>query len=351
MSAFGFGGINAHVVLRGSGARRPRDQVPPAARPQDCELLIVSADTRASLAADLRDRASRVQCMSLAEATDHAAAAAREPHATCRAVVLAGRTDDLAELLESAARAAEKGETSLDPTGRAFVAETTADKPPAIGFLFPGQAAPSRPSAGLWARRFAISAEIVPEMVVDGTDVVTTDVAQPAIMGAALAGLRVLRAFGLEAEAALGHSLGELGALVWGGVISEADLLPLARARGAAVARHARADGTMLRVEAPEAIVRELIDGLPLVVACLNADCETVVSGPKSALPAFAKRAEASGARYTPLSVSHAFHSSDMAPAREAFARILDDFTFVDAARMVVSTVSGRPLSGADDVR
>jgi enediyne polyketide synthase len=326
VSAFGFGGINAHVVLRGRRAPRSRSRVPPPARPQDCELLILSADARATLARELRARAYKVQGMSLAEVTDFAAAAATEPHLTCRAAVLASRPDELAKLLERASRAAETGETLLDPAGCVFVAETEAGKRPAVGFLFPGQAAPSRPSAGSWAHRFAISADIIPEIAVhQGTDPIATEVAQPAIMGAALAGMRVLRASKLEAQAALGHSLGELAALVWAGVISEADLLPLARARGAAISRYARPGGTMVRVEASEATVRELIDGLPLSVACLNAQCETVVSGAAIGITALAARANSSGIRYSPLSVSHAFHSPDMAPAQKAFARPLDD--------------------------
>src|SRR5262249_30889788 len=115
-----------------------------------------------------------------------------------------------------------------------------------IGFLFPGQAAPVRRGGGLWARRFDGARQLL-DGLPEGGDPVDTTNAQPTIVAASLAALRLARAFGIRASAFCGHSVGELAALAGAGVIDEATLVPLAAARGAIMAAHAEGGGGMLR--------------------------------------------------------------------------------------------------------
>ena len=51
-----------------------------------------------------------------------------------------------------------------------------------------------------------------------------TEVAQPAIVTASLAAMRMLEQLGVTAQVAIGHSLGEITALHWAGVFNEETL-------------------------------------------------------------------------------------------------------------------------------
>ena len=74
---------------------------------------------------------------------------------------------------------------------------------------------------------------------------------QPAVVTASLAGLKVMHEFGVTAEAAIGHSLGEITALHWGKVFDEETLLRIARVRGAGMAELGSPTGAMLAIAAP----------------------------------------------------------------------------------------------------
>jgi len=71
----------------------------------------------------------------------------------------------------------------------------------------------------------------------------------------------------VTAEAAIGHSLGEITALHWAGVLSEEALLRIARVRGAAMADLGSPTGGMLAIAASAGNVQAL----------LNSDAVTIV--------------------------------------------------------------------------
>src|SRR5690606_17679099 len=124
-----------------------------------------------------------------------------------------------------------------------------------ICYLFPGQGSGRGTGGGALRRRFAEVEEIYAKAALPTSgDMVATAVAQPRIVTGSLAGLRVLSMLGVEADVAVGHSLGELSALHWAGVFEEEDLLRLAAQRGRAMTEHS-ASGTMAGVRAaPEAV-------------------------------------------------------------------------------------------------
>src|SRR5690606_27953091 len=180
-------------------------------------------------------------------------------------------------------------------------------------------------------------------------DMVATAVAQPRIVTGSLAGLRVLSMLGVEADVAVGHSLGELSALHWAGVFEEEDLLRLAAQRGRAMTEHS-ASGTMAGVRAAPEAVADLMTGLPVVIAGYNGPNQTVVAGPVDAVEALGRRAADAGLTWTSLAVSHAFHSPLVAPAAEAFGAQLEGESFAPLTRRVISTVTGMELGRDTDV-
>jgi enediyne polyketide synthase len=351
ISGFGFGGINAHVVLERNGAARRAVIVPRPYRAQDAELFVFAASGADALAAQLIEHRRRVDSLSLAELIDLAAACAGTTGAgPFRTAIVAREPGELANKLDRAIGALTAGREEIDSDNGLFVVRRSSR--PRLGFLFPGQAAPSRPHGGLWARRFDWMREVIASIPCSAADdAVDTAIAQPAIAAACLVAWRLLEACGLQASIAVGHSLGELVALAWAGAVAKSDLVRLAATRGALIAAHGGANGGMLRIAAGHEQVRRLIDSLDLAIACDNGPGEIVISGSRAAIAIAGERARRGGLETTQLTVSHAFHSAMMEPAVAPFAAALAGFKIGRAERAVASTITGSLIGPSDEVR
>ena len=184
-------------------------------------------------------------------------------------------------------------------------------------------------------------------------DLVATAVAQPRIVSSSIEGLRVLALLGIEAEAAVGHSLGELTALHWAGAMDEAELLALATERGRVMAQASEGGGAMASIAASPDQVEPLLlgadgtggkDGAEVVIAGYNGPAQTVISGPAEAVERVCRVAAAADLITSRIPVSHAFHSPMVAPAAEGLARYLAGREFKPMIRRVLSTVTGGAL-------
>jgi malonyl CoA-acyl carrier protein transacylase len=219
--------------------------------------------------------------------------------------------------------------------------------------LFPGQGSQSREMRESVARVRADLVSLVEELV--GEDPFPraeegTNFAQPAIFCASLAGWAALgRPAG---DLMAGHSLGELGALVAAGCLSERDGLRLVVLRGRLMqeAGERAGDGGMLALLGAGAA--EHADALAgahgLAVANDNSPQQIVLSGSRAALPAAAAAAEELGLRAMELPVTGAFHSPMMEAAVPEFAAALDQVELREPQVAVLSAVTAQPF---DDVR
>ena len=353
VSAFGFGGINVHVTLEGVAAQRraglaAHDRMLLAGR-QDSELFTFAAVNAALLLAQVERALALAAQLAHAELADLAAGLAASV-ATAgaqpwRAALLAASPAELAARLEILHRWLVAGETRA--IGDSVFLGHGASQP-RIVFLFPGQAAPVRLDGGLWQRRFPEVADLYARAALAGGATDATDVAQPAIVAAELAALRVLRRFGIDGAAAVGHSLGELAALRWADACDDDGLLRLAAARGRLMA--CTPEGAMASIEAaPAEIASWLADGA--VVAAINGPRASVVAGTGPAIEQVVRTARSHGRAATRLPVARAFHSPLMAGAGHGFADYLDGMAFRPLARRVISTVTGAALEVDADLR
>jgi enediyne polyketide synthase len=337
VSSFGFGGVNAHIVIEAVRAAAPVLSLA-APKTPDAELFPFAGEKDEVLQAIalIEDGA---RSMSLSELADVAAHLGRGcQRGPIRVAVLASRPRMLAARLAraKAAVASDRYDGAIEEG--VFVGRAGAV--PRIGFVFPGQASPSRPDGGLWSHCFEAAAAVRLPVNAD-MDVVAAPVAQPAIMAADLAGLALLERLGVCATVAVGHSLGEIAALAWAGALDPDQALELARQRGEITARDATPGGTMLRVAMPVEQAAALCDG-EVVVACENGPVDTVLAGPRDAIERTASRCEANGVDVTRMSVSHAFHSADMAGAIAPLREVLRGIEWRPPRGAVVSTVTGR---------
>jgi [acyl-carrier-protein] S-malonyltransferase len=177
-----------------------------------------------------------------------------------------------------------------------------------------------------------------------------TQFAQPAIFCASLAGFDQLGR--PAAEFMAGHSLGELGALVAAGSLSEQDGLELVALRGRLMHESGEqaGGGGMLALLGRGAAdhAGELAAAHGLSVANDNSPQQVVLSGQREALPNAASAAEELGLRPMMLPVSGAFHSPMMAAAVPEFAAALEGVEIATPNVTVVSAVTAAPF---DDIR
>src|ERR1039458_6186529 len=122
------------------------------------------------------------------------------------------------------------------------------------------------------------------------------------------------------------RSLGEYGALVASGSLTFEDALGAVSARGRGMARVAVKDtGKMAAVFAPLAEVERILKTINgyVVIANVNSGQQSVIGGASKAVEQAMEIFLQAGYNVVPLPVSHAFHTSIVAPASEPLREML----------------------------
>ena len=194
-------------------------------------------------------------------------------------------------------------------------------------------------------------------------DLTLTTNAQPALMAASLATLRVLeaeRGLDLRRDVACvaGHSLGEYTALAAAGTFSIADTARLLRIRGTAMqGAVAPGEGAMAALigadaETAQAIADEAAEGAVCEVANDNGGGQVVLSGARAAVERAVALAQGRGIkRAVMLNVSAPFHCSLMAPAAEAMRRALAEVAMHTPLVPVYANVLAAPVTDPAAIR
>ncbi|MFL5239692.1 MAG: ACP S-malonyltransferase [Rhizomicrobium sp.] len=250
-------------------------------------------------------------------------------------------------------------------------------------FIFPGQGSQTIGMGKLVAEAFAPARELFEEvdealkqnlsrLMWEGpeNDLTLTENAQPAIMAASMAIVRVLqREAGLDAgkhaRLTAGHSLGEYSALCVVDAFTVGDTARLLRARGRAMQEAVPVgEGAMSAllgadVALAEAVAKEAVDNAPetesnpvCVVANDNAPGQVVISGTKVAVERAGEIAKGKGVkRAVPLPVSAPFHSPLMLPAAEKMREELAAVTIRPPAAPLVANVTATEISEPETIR
>ncbi|GII05555.1 type I polyketide synthase [Planobispora takensis] len=180
-----------------------------------------------------------------------------------------------------------------------------------------------------------------------------TEITQPAVLTADLALTRLLEAYGVRPDMVMGHSLGEYGALVAAGALTFEAALEAVSARGHEMASLSLADnGAMAAVFGPLPEIEHIVAGTggDVVVANINSTRQAVVGGATAAVEAVVETFRNAGMTATRIPVSHAFHTSIVAPAGEPLKDALRRLDIRPPAMPIVANVTGEFYPADADV-
>ncbi|MFI5688305.1 ACP S-malonyltransferase [Streptomyces sp. NPDC051636] len=185
-----------------------------------------------------------------------------------------------------------------------------------------------------------------------------TAVAQPLLVAAGILSATALGAATPAADAAglagavAGHSVGEITAAAFAGVLDDTAALRLVRRRGLAMAEAAAITETGMSALLggdPEVSVAHL-EKLGLTPANINGAGQIVAAGTLEQLAALNEDKPEGVRKVVPLKVAGAFHTHHMAPAVEALAKAAADLTPADPKVTYVSNKDGRTVAGGAEV-
>jgi acyl transferase domain-containing protein len=167
-----------------------------------------------------------------------------------------------------------------------------------------------------------------------------TEIAQPAVLTVDHALTLLLAARGMRPDFVMGHSLGEYGALVAAGALPFADAL---KAVNAIAHVDIEDRGLMAAVFAPLVEIEQVAEAIDgnVVVANINSNSQAVIGGASLAVEQAEQALKAAGHTVVRLPVSHAFHTSIVAPASAPLKAALAGLRLVPPAIPIVANLSG----------
>ncbi len=243
-------------------------------------------------------------------------------------------------------------------------------------FIFPGQGSQFIGMGAALAESWPVARRVFDEVdealgeslsqkMWSGTaeELTLTQNAQPALLAASMAVVRVLEDQGVDLARAVkfvaGHSLGEYSALTAAGSLSLSDSAKLLRLRGAAMQRAVPsgqdAQGAMaallgLDYQDVADVVKNITEGV-VALANDNAPGQIVISGDKNAVSAAMALAKEKGCKKAiMLSVSAPFHCPLMAPAAAEMDEALAQIKISTPKIAVVENMIAKPIERTEDI-
>lgn len=358
VSAFGFGGTNAHVVLE----EAPDRSLAAGEFKWPLHIMTLSAKSKQTLMKHTRGFKAF-----LGKDQDHSiqdicfTANAGRTHFQYRLAVLGKSKEEMAARLERMAENLEK----LD-NGTYDAQEVNSGQ---IVFMFTGQGAQY---AGMGRGLYESQAVFRKTMdrcdrilkpllgcsilsVIFGNEenrqqqqIDETAYTQPALFVLEYSLAEMWRSWGVKPSIVLGHSAGEYVAACVAGIFSLEDALTLIAARGRLM-QEVSGKGAMFAVFASEDEVSKIIEPYSddVSIAAVNGPEHVVVSGLKTSLGEIHDILQAKGIETHQLTVSHAFHSPMMSRMLSEYEREMENIRFSAPKIKLVSNLTGEMADSA----
>jgi acyl transferase domain-containing protein/NADPH:quinone reductase-like Zn-dependent oxidoreductase/acyl carrier protein len=356
VNSFGFGGANAHVVLQ---SPPQRGAVEPAVdRTRVATPLFLSARSDAALRALARSYAAHLRSHPEQALYDIAYAAAfRRDWHEHRACVECDNHAAAGEQLSAFASGAKVAEVSTavalaKPSAPAFVYSGNGSQWAGMGRVLLGEEPVFRDAIRAVDRSFSRYGDfsIAAELESGSADrLELAEVAQPALFAVQVGMTELLRHWGLEPAAVVGHSVGEVAAAWACGALTLDQAVHVVHERSRQQSTR-KGRGAMTAVSLPEAEIHDLLSGLGLddeiAIAAVNSPRAVTLAGEHGALRRIEAALVQRNVFHRRLDLDYAFHSASMDPIRAGLEAGLADLRPAAAERPFYSTVTGGRIAG-----
>ncbi|MEV6960775.1 type I polyketide synthase [Streptomyces sp. NPDC051207] len=361
VSSFGISGTNAHVVVEqapepSETAAEP-ESVPGAALRSGPVPVVVSGHSPAALRAQAERLAAHLDRHPAAPLADIARAASTARAALEHRAVLTAT--DQADLVRGLRTLAADGEAPGLVRGVADVDGRTVFVFPGQGAQWAGMAVGLLESSSVFAARMGECAAALDEFVdwsllgvsrgeAGQPSLDRVDVVQPVSFAVMVSLAALWRSFGVEPDAVVGHSQGEIAAACVAGALSLRDAAKVSALRSAAIGALSGTGG-MMSVALPVAELEPRLAAWAdrVSVAAVNGPAAVVLSGEPGPLRELADELTADGIRARLVPVDYASHSAQVERIR---ADLLDRLAGLEPRGADIpfySTVTGERLDTA----
>jgi|688.fasta_scaffold17423_2 acyl transferase domain-containing protein/acyl-CoA synthetase (AMP-forming)/AMP-acid ligase II/SAM-dependent methyltransferase/acyl carrier protein len=366
VSAFGFGGTNAHVILEEApipvsienSLKTEQNSANLVNRP--FHLLTLSAKTEQALVDLVQSYQNYLETNPELEIADVCFSAnTGRSHFKHRLAIIAA---DQQELTDKLAKIIAKSEVS-----GVFSAKLPSNsQSPKIAFLFTGQGSQYinmgrqlYQTQPVFRRSLEQCDEILQSYLAEKSllEVIypenpqelnnffldQTAYTQPALFAIEYALAQLWQSWGIKPDVVMGHSVGEYVAATVAGVFSLEDGLKLIAHRGRLMQK-LPADGEMVAVMASEDKVNQLISPYKekVALAAINGPESVVISGEAEAIKTIVNNLESQTIKSKRLQVSHAFHSPLMEPMLAEFDSVARTISYQTSRIPIVSNLTGK---------
>jgi myxalamid-type polyketide synthase MxaD len=362
VSSFGFGGTNAHVVLEEAPQSEMHNAERQLRNPESAHLLPLSA--RSPEALDALARAYQ-NFLAASESTVSLhdicySASVRRSHHDYRLAVTGHSPEQFSESLEAFLRGEARPGLSSGPkiSGRRRK----------LVFVFPGQGSQWFGMGRKLLEQEAVFREVVERCdramrpygdwslldELTATDAAQSrlneiDIIQPALFAIQVALAGLWRSWGIEPQAVVGHSMGEVAAAYVAGTLSLDDAARVICRRSRLVKRTI-GQGVMAAVELSMDAARRVLVGYEdrVSIAVSNGPTSTVLSGDPAALEAIVDQLQRQDTFCRMVKVDFASHSPQMDPLRAELLQALEGLQPRPASVPIYSTVTGTVSNGLE---
>ncbi len=358
VSAFGIAGSNAHVVLEAAPTLQAASHLASEFPSEGPFLLPLSARSPEALHTLARSYAALIASPDAKSLSGICASAAlHRSQLEQRAAFVAESRADLVDRLSCFAIGEEdlaQASGQISPRGR-------------IAFVFPGQGSQWRGMAReLFSKEPTFRASIerteaalrghvewslIAHLLEQGGhgDFDDISIIQPVLVAVEVALADLWRSRGIEPDALIGHSMGEIAAAYIAGVLSLEEAVTVVCNRSALM-RQTSGNGAMAVVELSMLEATELLSGYPgqPSVAVNSGPRTSVISGETPVISAVVAELEQKGVFARMIQVDVASHSSQMDPLVPRLIESLPGMQPRSAGIQLYSTVNAAPVEGQE---
>ncbi|MEU5446032.1 type I polyketide synthase, partial [Streptomyces griseofuscus] len=357
VSSFGISGTNAHIIVEEAPKPDPEPDPVPEAPAADRETgpypILLSGRGEEALRAQAERLAAHLERPGADPLPDVSFTLATRrtafPH---RAVVVGGPAD-----VPAALRAVAREEPHAQAvTGTARAGRRIVMVFPGQGSQWEGMAAGLLAASPVFARSVreceqALAPYVdwsLTEVLAGGAPLERVDVVQPALFAVMVSLAALWRAHGVEPDAVIGHSQGEIAAACVAGALSLQDAAKVVAVRAKALRSLAGSGGMVSLARSPEQTEALLARyGGALTIASVNGPDAVVVAGPRADLDALLDACAADGVRARNIPVDYASHSPMVEPLRAELTAALSGVVARTAPVPLYSTTTGAPIDTA----